>query len=210
VQAIVREYQADRPLAALSDVTGEDVLVLWLRPDEITQLVAARPDGLDVGALYLSSLLAAPDAIALPANWKSRLHLVSLFDDHGVQGEIARLRLQRWLATVGLADNGNRRLQADAYAASFMLNEAFGEIRDQEVRRPEVPFTREHVLEVLETLIDKYDDSTGLVTLDSHVAYYGRMSLGPRQRVAVRGGTIMRYQSLESGKLTPVGNRIVP
>lgn len=209
-QTIVREYESAKPLAAVRDVNGEDVLVLWLRADEIMQLVAARPHGLDAGAVYLSSLLAAPDEIRLPANWKRRLHFVSLFDDHGVQGEIARLRLQRWLATVGLGDNGNRRLQADAYAASFMLNEAFGEIRDQELRRPEVPFTREHVLEVLETLIDKYDDSTGLVTLDSHVAYYGRMSLGPRQRVAVRGGTIMRYQSVESGKLAPVGNRIVP
>ena len=78
------------------------------------------------------------------------------------------------------------------------------------MRRPAVPLSREHLLETLETLVNKYNDSTNLVDTDSHVAYYGRMSLGPRQRVAVQGGTIMRYASPGSNKLVAASKRIVP
>jgi hypothetical protein len=43
-----------------------------------------------------------------------------------------------------------------------------------------------------------------------HVAYYGRMSLGPRQRTAVRGGTLLRYAAPDSDELVAVSDRIVP
>jgi hypothetical protein len=90
------------------------------------------------------------------------------------------------------------------------LNEALGEIREQEVRRPAVPLSREQLIETLETLLDKYNDSTNLIDPDSHVAYYGRMSLGPDQRVAVRGGSILRYASPDATGLVRVSKRIVP
>lgn len=48
--------------------------------------------------------------------------------------------------------------------------------------------SREHLLEALEQEVNKYADGTPLVDPDSHVAFYGRMSLGPRQRMATRGG----------------------
>ena len=101
-------------------------------------------------------------------------------------------------------------MQADAYAACYLFNDALAGIREQEVRRPAVPLSREHLIETLEALVNKYNDSTGLVDQDSHVAYYGRMSLGPRQRVAVRGGTIMRYASSDSSRLVATSKRIVP
>jgi hypothetical protein len=160
--------------------------------------------------VFVSALLATPGALNLPPAWKTRVNYVSLFDDLGLQGEIARLRLQRWLEQATLDDMPDRRLQADAYAACYLFNEALAEIREQEVRRPVVPLSREHLLETLETLLNKYNDSTDLVDPDSHVAYYGRMSLGPRQRVAVRGGTIMRYASPDSSRLVATSKRIVP
>ena len=208
--ATVRKFRVTSPRAAVKGVSARDVMVLWLRPDEITQLAAQQPEGPAADRVFVSALLATPEQLSLPEAWKQRLYFVSLFDDVGLQGEIARLRLERWLEQYGMKDNRNRRLQADAYAASYLFNEALGEIRGQEVRRPAVPFSREHLLEMLETLVNKYNDSTDLVNTDSHVAYYGRMSLGPRQRVAVRGGTILRYASPDSGKLVPVGKRIVP
>jgi hypothetical protein len=160
--------------------------------------------------VFVSALLATPGALNLPPAWKTRVNYVSLFDDLGLQGEIARLRLQRWLELAALADLPERRLQADAYAASYLFNDALAETREQEVRRPAVPLNREHLLETLEALVNKNNDSTDLVDPDSHVAYYGRMSLGPRQRVAVRGGTIMRYASPGSSRLVATSKRIVP
>ena len=205
-----RRFRVTSPGAALKKVSADDVLVLWLRPDEIEQLASTMPQGPPAEIVYISALLATPNEVSLSVSWKQRVHFVSLFDDQGLQAEIALLRLERWLQKEGLASKGSRRLQADTYAACYLFNEALGKIRRQEVRRPAVPLTREHVLEMLETLVNKYDDSTGLIDTDSHIAYYGRMSLGPRQRVAVRGGAIMRYVSPDSSKLMPVSERIVP
>jgi hypothetical protein len=210
MSTIIRKFRVTSPRAAVNGVTANDIMVLWLRPDEITQLAAELPEGPVAGQIFISALLSTPQEISLPKTWKQQVQFVSLFDDVGLQGEIARLRLERWLEQNNLADNTNRRLQADAYAASYLFNDALGEIRGQEIRRPTVPLSREHLLEMLENLVNKYNDSTGLVTTDSHIAYYGRMSLGPRQRVAVRGGTIMRYASTDSNKLSPVSKRIVP
>jgi hypothetical protein len=210
-QVTHRRFRATSPRTALKSVSASDILVLWLRPDEIAQLVTELPGGPVAGHVFASALLATPEALALPPAWKARVSYVSLFDDLGLQGEIARLRLERWLEQASLAENsGSRRLQADAYAASYLLNEALAEIREQEVRRPAVPLSREHLLETLETLVNKYNDSTDLVDPDSHVAYYGRMSLGPRQRVAVRGGIVMRYASPDSSQLVAASKRIVP
>jgi len=206
-----RKYRITSPRTALDGLSGDDILILWLRPDELAQLVAELPQGPAADHVFISALLATPEALVLPPAWKARVSYVSLFDDVGLQGEIARLRLERWLELAGLTGNGNRRrLQADAYAAGYLLNDALAEIRAQEVRRPAVPLSREHLLETLETLLNKYSDSTDLIDPDSHVAYYGRMSLGPRQRVAVRGGTVMRYASPDSSRLVAASKRIVP
>ena len=206
----VRKYRLTSPRSVLDGLSGDDLLILWLRPDEIEQLATEMPQGPRAGTVFLSALLATPEAVTLPADWKQRTQFVSLFDDMGLQGTIARLRLKGWLETASLVDHGNRRLQADAYAACYLFNDALGDIREQEVRRPAVPLSREHLLETLETLVNKYNDSTNLVDTDSHVAYYGRMSLGPRQRVAVQGGTVMRYASSDSDKLVAASKRIVP
>ena len=131
-------------------------------------------------------------------------------DDFGMQAEIARLRLERWLEQNGLGAPANRRLQADAYAAAYLFDASIAAIGRQQSRRPAVPLTREHVLEVLEDRVAKYDDGTKFIDTEIHVAWYGRMSLGPGQRIAVRGGSIARYASQESQRLVAVGDRIVP
>ena len=207
---IDRRFRVTSPRTALKGISADDVLVLWLRPDEISQLAAELPAGPATDRMFISALLSTPEELSLPAAWKQRVHFVSLFDDLGLQAEIARLRLERWLELEGLPGKQNRRLQADAYVASYLLNDAIGNIRGQELRRPAVPLTREHLLEMLETLVNKYDDSTEQINTDSHVAFYGRMSLGPRQRVAVRGGAIMHYASTDSSKLVTTSKRIVP
>jgi hypothetical protein len=205
-----RRFRVISPEMALNGVTASDILVLWLRPDEIAQVVNAAPDRPPASRVFISALLATPDDLVLPPEWKQRVRFVSLFDDTSLQGEIAKMRLERWLEQEGLSSHHNRFLQADAYAACYLFNDALAKMHQQEVRRPAVPLNREHLVESLETLVNKLDDSTDLIDPDGHVAYYGRMSLGPRQRVAVHGGTIMRYRSPGDKELVPVGRRIVP
>ncbi len=191
-------------------VTQGDSVVLWLRPAQIAQLVADYPQGPPALKVYLSALLAAPQNITLPPAWRQRVAWVSLFDDASVQGEIARVRLVQWLRQRNIAAGADLRWQADAYVASYLFKSALMEIQTQEHRRPPVALNRDHFLEVLETLVNKYGDGTTLVDPDSHVAFYGRMSLGPRQRLAVRGGSIYRYAGGEGGQLRAVSEHLVP
>ena len=207
---INQRYYLTAPRAALRDAEKNDTLILWLRPAQILQLAAEFPQGLPVQRVYLSALLAAPERLTLPPAWHSQAAWVSLFDDMSVQNDLAQLRLTQWLQQRGLPQNQDLRLQADAYVASYLFQVVLMEMVSQEHRRPLVPPNQEHFLETLENLINKYGDGTSLVDPDSHVAFYGRMSLGPRQRVAVRGGTVLRYRDAHSNELVPVGERIVP
>lgn len=205
-----RRLRLTSPSSALTGLSAQDAVMLWLRPDEIEQLVSTRAEP-PAGQVYLSALLAPPGSVALPLAWKRRVAYVSLFDDLSVQGEIARVRLQHWLQQHHLpVGTRELRLQADAYAACYLFNAALSRIRAQEVRRPAVPLSGEQVLEMLETLTDKYSDGTEQVDPDSHVAFYGRMSLGPQQRYAVRGGNIQRYAAPDYVRLVAEGGRIVP
>ncbi len=205
-----RRMHLTSPRTALKGISNDDIIIMWLRADEIMQLAADMPEGPGTDTIYLSALLASPEDISLPESWKTKVRYVSLFDDLSLQGEIARQRLELWLESAGLSEQHQRRLQADAYVASYLFNKVLGMVRKQEIRRPAVHLNREHILETLESLVYKYSDSTELVDTESHVAWYGRMSLGPRQRLAVRGGTIMHYASPDSNKLSALSKRIVP
>ena len=157
----------------------------------------------------MSSLEPGPTRTS-SAGWRSRTLFVSLFDDLTLQAEIAQLRLARWLRQNRLDTSLNRRVQADAYVASYLFDEALETTRRQEERRPKVPLSREHVLEILEDIMSKFADGTTFVDTETHVAWYGRMSLGPNQRIATRGGTILRYADAKYDRLEAASERIVP
>jgi len=203
-----RGVDASSLSTVFSQLTADDSVMLWLRPEQIETLIDAW-DGPLPGRIFLSSLLFPPDSVVLPREWKRHVSYVSLYDDLGVQNEIARVRLTRWLRQHRLSTT-ELRLQADAYSACYLFNAALARIRSQEIRRPAVPLSGEHVLEMLEILIEKYTDGSEQVDPDSHVAFYGRMSLGPQQRYAVRGGTLQRYQAPDWQNLVAASKRIVP
>lgn len=209
-EVIDRRYRVTAPLAALNGLGDDDALVLWLTPDAIAPLVAAHPEGVAATRVYLSALLAPPDAVALPPAWKRQVRYLSLFDDLGVQAEIARLRLLNWLDAAGLPRGGDVRAKADAFAACYLMYRALVELRAEEIWRPAVALGREHLLEEFEGVISKNNDGTGVVDPHSHVALYGRMSLAADQRVAVRGGSLLRFADPGSARLVADSERIVP
>lgn len=207
---LARRFHPTAPLTALAGLEPSDVLVLWLRPESLSDLAPLAPSGPVAEQVFLSHLLAPPEALRLPPAWKARLSVLSLFDDFTAQGQIAQIRLRQWLRRSGLPAGPSLRVQGDAYTAAYLLAAALSEIRAQELRRPPVPLSREHLLETLETLVNKYNDGTGRVDPDSHVAHYGRMSLGPQQRTAVHGGALLRYAAPDSDRLVPASERILP
>lgn len=206
-----RRFRWTAPAAALSGLAPDDALVLWLRAPEVSEVAAQAARTPLPARRYLSAILAPPEATVLAEGWRSTTVWVSLYDDLGVQGELARLRLRRWLERQGLGrSTPETRAEADAYGAAYLLAEALYDIRQQEVRRPPVPLGREHVLETLERHAIKYADGTELVDPEGHVAFYGRMSLGPDQRVAVRGGRLVRLDPDGGDRLVFASPRLVP
>ena len=204
-----RKFRPTAPTLSLAEISDADVTMLWLDVDELRQLAFSVEAGLP-GEVYFSATLADPSAVQLPASWRSNIRFVTLDDDVSVQTEVARLRLERWLDEQGLAVHDNPRLQADAYAASYLFNAALSRIRRQEIRRPAVPLTREHVLDTIETLVSRSADGTTLLNQDLQVAHYGRMSLGPTQRIATRGGSVMKFAPGSSTRFVPFSERITP
>ena len=210
IEARTRRFRAIAPHMSLAGIDEDDVIVIWLRSEALALLAGEAPSGPVAERIYLSAMLATPQHVTLPERWRNRVRFVSLDDEVSVQQEIARLRLSRWLDKRGIGSNGDPRVQADAYAAGYLFSAALARITQQEVRRPPVPLTGEHVLEELETLVSRRADGRDVIDEDLHVAHYGRMSLGPNQRIATRGGSIMRLAGPESGRLIRVSDRITP
>ena len=206
----MRRFRAVAPTMSMDGVASGDVLVLWLRSEAIQLLADQLSTAPEAEQLYLSAMLATPTEVAVPRSWRDRMRFVTLDDEVSVQQEIARLRLARWLEDKGVRSEGDPRLRADAYVAGYLFNAALARITLEEVRRPPVPLTREHVLEELETLVSRRADGRDAIDEDLHVAHYGRMSLGPNQRIATRGGSIMKFSSPSSARLVRVGKRITP
>jgi cytochrome c553 len=206
---IERVFTAATPGAALEGLAEDDGLVLWLRPAELTALVAGAPSGPGAGRVYLSAMLAPPQALALPASWKERVTYVSLFDPPtGLQRDLANLRLQGWLKQAGLAPTSNLRVAADAYGACYFFTLAQAEVAALRNRWVQATMNREYLLEMLESIVSK---NAGTVSdTNAYVAYYKRLSLGAGQRTAVKGGALMRYAAGDPGQLLVVEDDLVP
>ncbi len=190
------------PGAALTGVTRADALVLWLRPSELAALVAQAPQGPPAGRVFLSAMLAPADAVSLPSSWKAQVTYVSLFDVWSPQSAYSRTWLAGWLDRAGLPRAGDLRLQADAYGACYFLTRAFAEMQKGRLLWRGENLTRPYLLERLESAVAK---NTGdPLNLNAWVPFYWRLSLAPGQRIAARGGHLLRYVSPESDILVPL------
>lgn len=186
------EYSVMAPLAA------QDAVVWWLRPGQIATLTAAAHE-VPAGPLYLSALLAPSEELAVPEGWKRSLRYVSFFDALGARRSQASL--VPWLERHGFAET-ELRLRGDAYAACNFFNSAISTVQLQTASGIRGPLTRERLLEVLE--------SSMTVFRDDGAPYYWQMSLGPGQRVLVKGGALYSYNSADTEEWAPATARIVP
>ena len=194
-----RRFRRIAPAAALDDLSEKDLLVLWLRPPELMALAALTPEGPPAGRVFLSAWLAPQDQVSLPATWRSRATYVSLFDDWNSESAYSRTWLRGWLARAGLPTAGNLRLQADAYGAAYFFTRAFAHMQKQRFLWGNMNLTRPFLIESLERVVAK---NTGdPIDIGAWTPFYGRLSLGSGQRIAAKGGYLLRYASPESDQL---------
>ncbi|WP_082717369.1 MULTISPECIES: c-type cytochrome [Burkholderia] len=176
----------DRVEQALSGLSGDDALVLWLRPADIASL------GRDARArtVYMSGLMGGLDHAPLPERWRAITHIAYPFD----LPDRVRRRVDYmldWAAArhVAIVD---QQVQADTFLACVLLEEALGHVTGAYVR---------------DYLVERIED-----TLEQRVitGYYPRLTLAPGQRLASKGGYMVHFADMSGTRIVADGAWTVP
>ena len=191
------ERLVDRPLgggdvqrqlsSALRDLDARDVLVLWLRPQDLAALsgiTAAK------SRVVISGLMGGLEHAPLPAPWRAVATMVYPFD-------LPAQRIVRtdyplgWfkLNRIPVADE---RVQVDTWLACGLLSETLNHMSGT--------FIRDYLVERLEGMLE-HQVVTG---------YYPRLSLGSEQRFASKGGYLVRFAESSGTRIAPASDWIVP
>lgn len=165
-------------------------LVLWLGDADIRILVEDGKPPADLTSIYLSASLLAFQRPALPDAWLAKARLVSPFDPEA--GQAQRLMgMKFWLHSKNIPLR-DERIQANTYFAATLAGDAVTHMTDN--------LTRDYFLERIEHMTGNSSYST----------LYPRLSLGPGQRFAAKGGYVAGFQTGAGNRLVPVSGWIVP
>jgi mono/diheme cytochrome c family protein len=172
---------------ATADATAADAIVFWLGAADVAQLTAVP---VPPAALYFSATLGRSERLPLPPAWKRRAQLAYPFElPERRRNSLARFHA--WRATRGLL-LVDERVQADAYLASLLLSEKIDEL--------------------LEDLYGDYliERAEAILGLRVPTAMYPRLSLGPGQRFASKGGYLVRFASPDGSALVAASDWMTP
>ena len=166
------------------------VLVVWLDADDLRSLDAAGPPPAGLERVYLSASLAGLGAPALSGPWLARLGMVYPF---GLPEVRARhlARLNAWLRARHVAA-GDPRIQANAFFAATIAGDALTHVGEN--------FSRDYFIERIEQMVES--------ALSPSI--YPRLSLGPGQRFASRGGYIVGFPGEGDPSPVPLSGWLVP
>ncbi len=175
--------------SALLRETRPAILVAWLDPDDVRGLVASGDPPAGLQALYLSGGLADMQPAGVPTGWQERVRMVYPF---GLPAERARhlARVNAWLRARQIPP-GDARTQANAYFAATITGDAVSHISEN--------FSRDYFIERIEQMAE--------ASLSPSI--YPRLSLGPGQRFASRGGYILGFPQGAGGPV-PLSGWLVP
>ena len=172
---------------AIKRSAAADVLVLWLRPKDVTALGDVPPV---VRRVYASALLGGLERTPLPAAWRERTRLAYGFD----LPERRRVRVDYALGWFGarkipLVDE---QVQADTYLALGLVSEVLKHMVDT--------FVRDYLIERTVLQIEHR-----IVT-----GYYPHLTLATGQRFASKGGYLVRFAEPTGIRVLPDGDWTVP
>ncbi len=195
---------------ATKNMTGAEVLMLWLRPAELALLEKLAPPSASV---YFSGELTGEERGPFPVAWKKHAKLVYPYDLPG-QREDNMANFRAWLTMRGLAVV-DEPLQAEAFFAVNFLTDTVAGMLDN--------LYRDYLLETTESMLSKAEGMKSeqqardremlgkphsLPTQHASTTIYPHLGLGPGQRFASKGAYIVRLG--EDGKLTAESGWIVP
>lgn len=187
VEVLNEALPPGEPVAhALRRVAAGDVLVLWLRPNDLDALRGTPPPG----SVFISGLMGGLDHAPLPERWRDVASLAYPVD----LPEGRRVRVDYafgWFAIrhIPVVDE---RVQADTWLACGLLAETLSHLVDAFVP---------------DYLIERVDDMLEHRVL---TGFYPRLSLAPGQHYASKGGYIVRFAQPDHLKVVADGAWTVP
>jgi hypothetical protein len=180
--------QTRQELATLTGSVGAgDVLVLWLRPEDLKALPTVPPAG---ASIFISGIKAGLEQAPLPVAWRAVARMTYPFD-------LPERRSVRMNFPLGWFKVRNipvvaERVQADTYLACGILSENLNDMLDS--------FVRDYLVERIEVMLSRKLTS----------AYYPRLSLAQRQRFASKGGYLVGFADAEGRRVVADGEWTVP
>ena len=178
---------SDEVVRALHDLDPEDALVLWLRPDDLRSLDHAP---VRTSRVWISGEMGGLEQAPLPPNWRPVTRMAYPVDLPGqrvvrVDYALSWFRIRK-IPVVA------QQVQVDTYLACGLMSETLNHMVDA--------FVRDYLIERVEMELD-HRTLTG---------YYPRLSLGPGQRFASKGGYIVRFADPQGTRVAALGEWITP
>lgn len=185
---LAAQESPERLRAALRAIGKNDVLVLWLRPHDITALAALTPPSAD---LYLSGLMGGLEDMPLPAPWRARSVLAFPLDPPAQRG--VRLDYPLGWFTFRHIPVVAEQAQVDTYLACSLLTDVLHHDMADNI-------SRAYLIEQLQHMLERR-----LIT-----GYYPHMSLAPHQHFASKGGYLVHFADAAGPRLNTNTDWIVP
>lgn len=139
---VVAQGRAGDVARAIDQLTAQDQLVLWLRPDDLALLnTAPAPEA----KVWTGALLSAADQIALPDSWRAHTTMAYPYElPWQREGNLSAFRSLLALTRQPLVDEA---MQSQLYFAMSYLSETLGEMlnnlhRDYLIERAEMMLSR--------------------------------------------------------------------
>lgn len=165
-------------------------LVVWLGPEDVQALGGGGTPPAGLVDLYVSASLSAMRPPDLPAPWLGKLRMVHPFV-LPADRERRLARVAAWLhgKNMPLVD---ARTQANAFFAATLTGDAMAHLGES--------FSRDYFIERIEQMAE--------TSLSPSI--YPRLSLGPGQRFASRGGYILGFPQGAAGMPVAVSDWLIP
>ncbi|GAC1495783.1 MAG: ABC transporter substrate-binding protein [Steroidobacteraceae bacterium] len=178
----------ERQLAGVLEHVGpREALVLWLRPADIAQL-SKLP--VRAHSVFISGLMGGLGESPVPAAWRPMTHMTYPFDLPERRVVPVDYALG-WFALRHIPVVAEQ-VQVDTYLACSVLAETLSLMGDS--------LTPEYLIERIEGMLEQR-----LVS-----GFYPRLSLGPNERFASKGGYMVHFASPTGAQVLPDTDWLIP